>query len=150
MRALLDTNVLTRTTQRDHSQHVLARDSVRQLLRLGYECCIVPQNLYEFWAVANRPIADNGLGLTVIQAQSELARFKRWFTLLRDERGVLPEWEHLAAIYEVKGKTAHDARLVAAMHWHGLTHLLTFNASHFNRFPGITVMTPEEVLQASS
>jgi predicted nucleic acid-binding protein len=46
----------------------------------------------------------------------------------------------------VKGKTAHDARLVAAMRRHGVNRLLTFNASHFARFAGITVLTPEGVL----
>ena len=147
MRVLLDTNVLTRNAQPDHSQHAPARDSVKQLLERGNELCIGPQNLYEFWAVATRPLNENGLGLTPAQAQAELARLKRWFTLLRDERGVLREWEGLVATHDVKGKTAHDARLVAAMQRHGLDRLLTFNASHFARFHAVTVLTPEGVLR---
>lgn len=50
------------------------------------------------------------------------------------------------AIYKVVGKTAHDARLVAAMHAHGLTHLLTFNEPDFRRYAGIIVLTPAGVL----
>jgi predicted nucleic acid-binding protein len=46
----------------------------------------------------------------------------------------------------VKGKNAHDARLVAAMQRHGLTRLLTFNKPDFMRFPGINVYSPAEVL----
>jgi len=147
VRVLLDTNILTRNAQPDHSQHAPARDSVKQLLNRSCELCIVPQNLYEFWAVATRAVFENGLGLTTAQAQSELARLKRWFTLLRDERGVLREWEGLVALHDVRGKTAHDARLVAAMQRHGLSHLLTFNVSHFARFAAVTVLTPESVLQ---
>jgi predicted nucleic acid-binding protein len=46
----------------------------------------------------------------------------------------------------VLGKNAHDARLVAAMNVHGVTHLLTFNAADFRRFTTIQVMTPAAVL----
>ena len=31
-----------------------------------------------------------------------------------------------------------------------LTHILTFNAGDFSRYSGITVLTPEQVLHASS
>jgi hypothetical protein len=51
--------------------------------------------------------------------------------------------------YAVSGKNAHDARLVAAMHIHRLGQLLTFNCADFHRFPGITVLSPDQVLQAS-
>jgi hypothetical protein len=46
----------------------------------------------------------------------------------------------------VVGKNGHDARLVAAMMVHGLTHLLTFNVQDFRRYPGITAVTPADVL----
>ena len=45
----------------------------------------------------------------------------------------------------VIGKNAHDARLVAAMRVHGVTHLLTFNDQDFARYTGITVLTPAAV-----
>ena len=150
MSTLLDTNVLTRSTQKGHVQQALARDAIQRLIHQGDEVCIVPQNLYEFWAVATRPAAENGLGMTPAQAKSELAELRQVFTLFRDERGILREWEQLVHMYDVKGKTAHDARLVAAMHRHGITHLLTFNQAHFARFPGITVLTPHAVLQAAT
>src|SRR3954471_6267808 len=50
-------------------------------------------------------------------------------------------WEQLVTGTPVVGKNGHDARLVAAMTVHGLTHLLTFNAQDFRQFPGITVTT---------
>jgi predicted nucleic acid-binding protein len=43
----------------------------------------------------------------------------------------------------VRGKNAHDARLVAAMLVHGLTHVLTFNGKDFARFGEIAVIPPD-------
>jgi hypothetical protein len=43
----------------------------------------------------------------------------------------------------------HDARLVAAMHVHGVTHLLTLNVRDFARYPGITVVHPQTLLDGS-
>jgi hypothetical protein len=54
-------------------------------------------------------------------------------------------WRDLVTANQVKGKTAHDARLVAAMLWHQLTHRLTFNASDFKRFAGIQIFTPQQI-----
>lgn len=85
--------------------------------------------------------------MAVSEVQARIARFKRLFALLRDERSILPEWERLVGLHNATGKTAHDARLIAAMQRHGLSRLLTFNASHFARFAGITVLTPEQVRQ---
>jgi hypothetical protein len=43
------------------------------------------------------------------------------------------------------GKPAHDARLVAAMERHGLTHLLTFNLVDFQRYAGLELLDPHQV-----
>jgi hypothetical protein len=55
-------------------------------------------------------------------------------------------WEHLVSSIPIIGKNGHDARFVAAMTVHGLTHLLTFNTQDFWLYPGITVVTPADVL----
>jgi predicted nucleic acid-binding protein len=47
--------------------------------------------------------------------------------------------------HNVPGKPAHDARLVAAMRAHGLTAILTFDASGFSRYAGIEVVHPAAV-----
>jgi predicted nucleic acid-binding protein len=48
--------------------------------------------------------------------------------------------------YQVTGKPAHDARLVAAMHVHGLKAILTFDRSGFSRYAGVEVVDPRDVL----
>ncbi len=46
--------------------------------------------------------------------------------------------------YQVSGKSAHDARLVAAMHVHGLTSILTFDRTGFTRYAGVEIVHPAE------
>jgi predicted nucleic acid-binding protein len=146
MRILLDTNILTRLVEPGHARHREALDATRTLGLQGHTLCIVPQNLYEFWVVATRPTSGNGLGKTAAETATELAGLKSLFTLLDDTPALYPEWERLVATHAVIGKTAHDARLVAAMLVHGITHLLTFNDADFRRYTGVTVLTPAQVL----
>jgi predicted nucleic acid-binding protein len=143
MNVLLDTNILTRMAQPGTEPSQIALDAVNALQLRGDTLSLVPQVLYEFWVVATRPAAVNGLGLTAPQADDELTRVLALFPLLiPDPPAILPEWRRLVAAHQVLGRNAHDARLVAAMTVHGLTHLLTFNTADFARFSGITVLDP--------
>jgi predicted nucleic acid-binding protein len=145
MNVLLDTNILARMAQPGHPQHRAASDAVDALVLRGDDPCMVPQVLYEFWVVATRPAAVNGLGLGVAQAAAEVTRLKALFPLLAETPAFYPGWERLVTTHNVAGKNAHDARLVAAMAVHGLTYLLTFNTGDFARYPGITALDPVAV-----
>ena len=145
MMILMDSNILTRAAQPGHPLHQGALDAVGVLKTRGDEPCIVSQNLYEFWAVATRPLSVNGLAMTIPEAQAELARIKSFFRFFADTPAVYLAWETLVARHAVAGKNSHDARLVAAMNVHGITHLLTFNGDDFKRFTSITIVAPSEV-----
>jgi predicted nucleic acid-binding protein len=146
MRVLLDTNILARQSQPDHALHSPTVQALERLHSDGNELRVVPQVLYEYWAVATRPVSERGLGLTIEQASLRVAGFRQLFPLLRDERRVYEASEQLVQANRVHGKTSHDARLVAAMQRHGLTHILTFNRADFERHPGITVLEPQRVV----
>jgi predicted nucleic acid-binding protein len=139
---LLDANVVLRSVQPGHSQFAVAVSAVKTARMLGYIPSLVPQVLYEYWAVATRPAIDNGLGMPPTRAEHEVSRMIREFQLFRDERGIFDRWRSLATKYDVRGKPTHDARLVAAMNRHGIRHLLTFNDNDFKRFDEITVVNP--------
>ena len=83
MNVLLDTNILGRMVELGHPQNQVAQDATDALRRRGDLPCIVPQVLYEVWVVATRPVAVNGLGLSVAEAAAELTRLKALFPLLR-------------------------------------------------------------------
>jgi predicted nucleic acid-binding protein len=146
MNYLVDTNILTRLAEPGHAMHQAALDAVKLLAAQGHKLHIVPQNVYEFWVVCTRPVSVNGMGKTAAEAVGELANLKALFLWLDETPAVFTAWEQLVTTTPVVGKNAHDARLVAAMKVHGLTHLLTFNAQDFRQYPGITAVTPADVL----
>jgi predicted nucleic acid-binding protein len=150
MTILVDTNVLTRSAQPHHSQHQPAVTSVNTLRQKGESLCLAPQNPYEFWVVATRPVGENGLGMTPARAQTELAQLKALYRIIDDTPAVLPEWERLVFGYQVIGKNAHDTRLVATMIIHEITHILTFNRTDFQRYREITVISPESVILSTN
>jgi predicted nucleic acid-binding protein len=118
--------------------------------RRSDQLCIVPQVLYELWSVCTRPAGENGLGLTTTQAGDEQSKVLSVFNLFPDDPSMLPEWQRLVVRHDVKGRNAHDARLVAAMNVHGVGHILTFNAADFARYPGITVLDPYSFLPSAN
>jgi len=65
--------------------------------------------------------------------------------MINDTPDLFPHWRALVLAHDCKGKVAHDARMVAAMQTHGLTHILTFKIADFARFPGITVPNPASI-----
>ncbi|MBY0514400.1 MAG: hypothetical protein K2P78_10865 [Gemmataceae bacterium] len=57
MTILVDTNVLLRAAEPGHGMHRAAVDAVAALRTAGHDLRVVPQVLYEFWAVSHvRPL----------------------------------------------------------------------------------------------
>ncbi len=139
---LLDTNILLRLAKATDPAFPVVDAALTNLVTQGHTPCIVPQNVYEFWVAATRPVTNNGLGLSVAECQVEVARHRRLYRFLPDQPGLFAEWESLVGTFHCSGKVAHDARLVAAMRAHGLSRLLTINVVDFARYPGITVIDP--------
>ena len=147
MSTLVDTNVLLRRTQPNHESHALAVESVARILESGEPVCVTPQNISEFWNVATRPQAQNGLGFSVAFAAAEVAKIEQALILLPDSPATYAEWKRLVLTYGVMGIKVHDARLVAAMAVHGVRRILTFNTNDFKRYD-IEALSPASVLTA--
>lgn len=123
MKVLCDTNVIARSLEPEHAQHLQACIAVKELTLQGHELCVIPQIFFELWAVATRPIEQNGLGRTCLEAQAILK-------------------ETLVVKHSVIGKKSHDTHLAATMIVNNVSHLLTFNAQDFLRFDTLTVIQP--------
>ncbi|TMQ32252.1 MAG: hypothetical protein E6K70_19580 [Planctomycetota bacterium] len=84
-----------------------------------------------------------------MDAEAQAAGFEAAFPLLAETPDIYPAWRALVGALGVIGKQVHDARLVAVCHVHAVTHLLTFNVSHFVRMvgfgPGVVVVDPASV-----
>ncbi|PZD70410.1 hypothetical protein C1752_13136 [Acaryochloris thomasi RCC1774] len=142
---LVDTNVLLRKQQPDHPQYKQAAAALRSLHLAKQELVIVPQIMAEFWNVCTRPLENNGLGLSISQAEIKLEEIEAAFILKGDTPAIYSHWRSLVTRYNVKGAKVHDTRLVAAMLVHGITHILTFNVKDFKRFEEITAVSPDQV-----
>ncbi len=139
---LIDTNVLLRLMQPQHTQYSTAAAALAELGRQNADLCIAPQNLVELWVVATRPTSLNGLGMSPLTIAAQLRTMKGMFRILEGKAGVADAWEKLVGKHLVSGKLAHDAHLVAAMQVYGVTDILTFNVTDFRRFSAINVLDP--------
>jgi predicted nucleic acid-binding protein len=144
MAVLTDTNIFLRLLQ-PHHPHCRIAERALDLLRAREELLnITSQNLVELWAAATRPFDENGLGLSIEEATKELEQIKRFWVLVPDVP-LFEEWERLVKAHRVSGRNTHDARLVAAMHIHGIEKILTFNVKDFVRYRDITVLDPADI-----
>ncbi|WP_231939935.1 hypothetical protein [Dolichospermum compactum] len=72
---------------------------------------------------------------------------EKLFPILPDIPEIYPEWKRIVIEYGVMGVNIHDARLVAVILAHRLTHILTFNISDFKRYGNkITPVHPNTLL----
>jgi predicted nucleic acid-binding protein len=134
MSVLVDTNVLLRRTQPDHSSHAAAVENVARLLESGEAVYFTLQNIAEFWNVATRPAGNTGLGFSIAVALQEVGNIERTLTLLPESPAAYAAWKSLVVEHSVLGGKVHDASLVAAMMVHGVRRILTFNTSDFDRY----------------
>ena len=146
MRILLDTNFLLRLADKEHAMHDVATTAAAVLNKHVCEGVLVPQVIYEYWAVATRPITVNGLGMDTVVVDGAISKWLAVYSLLRDERRIFGIWRELVNAHGVKGKKSHDARLVAAMLRHRIPNILTFNGPDFVRFANINIYSPEDVI----
>jgi predicted nucleic acid-binding protein len=145
MAVLADTNVAARRVLVADPQHRLVKTALRRLRRRGEVVYVTAQTMIEFHALATRPVAANGLGMTAAQARIEARKIERIFPILPEHPDIYNRWRRLVDAYGVIGRQVFDTRLVAVMQTHGVTHILTMNPSDFRRFAGITVVEPTSV-----
>ncbi|MGH7962815.1 MAG: type II toxin-antitoxin system VapC family toxin [Candidatus Binatia bacterium] len=145
MRYLLDTNIVLRSLQKAAPEHQMAIDAIARLVGRGEILHISTQVCIEFWVVATRPIMINGLGWDSAHTESELNLLLNRFALLEDRPTVFTHWRQLVTTHAIKGKKAHDARLVAVMQAHNITHLLTLNTDDFRAYPNIILLHPDDI-----
>ena len=143
-----DTNILLRVSQRQDPSYSMIRAALRSLRTDAAKLCYSSQNLAEFWNVCTRPREQNGYGLTIAETDRRAALIEASFALLPDTEHIHNEWRRLVVVHSVIGVKVHDARLVAAMHVHGVSHLLTLDEQDFGRYPGITVVHPRQVAKS--
>lgn len=142
---LVDTNILLRAERRSDPQYEVVSASLRKLAMDATVLHYTAQNIAELWNVMTRPADKNGYGLTGEEAERQVRVIEDEMKLLSDGEAVYKEWRRIVVQYAVAGVRVHDARLVAAMHVHGVKHILTLNVTDFERYKDITATHPKDV-----
>jgi predicted nucleic acid-binding protein len=143
---LVDTNIPLRISRRSDPEHMLVDTALARLAGQGTTLFYAHQNIAELWNAMTRPVARNGLGLTVADADRFVQAIESGMSLLPDNEAVYREWRRIVVQYGVSGVQVHDARLAAAMYVHHVNHLLTLNVADFSRFTGLTAVHPNTPL----
>jgi predicted nucleic acid-binding protein len=144
-RYLLDSNILIRWVQHKDPSASVVEAALDLLVLSDADPCYTSQNLGEFWNAMTRPVNRNGYGLSPEEADPSAAEFETAFRLLPDTPAVHKEWRRLLVDFRVSGVQVHDARLVAAMHIHGVKRILTLNTKDFARFTDIEAIHPADL-----
>jgi predicted nucleic acid-binding protein len=143
MLVLVDSGILLRLLEPTDPQHGVIRGAVRALRGRGDTLVTAPQNASEFWNVCTRPVtARGGFGLSIADADRRLRVIERLFRVVSESPSTYQIWRGLLVAHGVRGVQVHDARLVALMQVHGITHILTLNGADFARYPGIVPIDP--------
>ena len=144
---LIDSNILIRWVKPDDHHYPLVNAGIERLIQEGSTLCYTSQNLAEFWNTCTRPRERNGYGLTTEEVDLRAGIIENALYLLPDGPAIHHEWRTLIVAHQVSGAQVHDARLVAAMHIHGIQRILTFNGRDFARYPTVEAWNPEMLLK---
>ena len=143
MDILADTGILLRLLQPADPFHASVEQGVKVIHARGDRIVVAAQNMAEFWNVCTRPTtARGGYGLSILETNRRLSIMEAAFAVLSEPSSTYRLWRALVLTLAVHGKQVHDARLVALMQAHGITHILTLNGADFSRYPGIVPVDP--------
>ncbi|MCL2647184.1 MAG: hypothetical protein FWD61_09285 [Phycisphaerales bacterium] len=67
--------------------------------------------------------------------------YQSLYQVIPEPPEMLAAWTNLVAKYQITGFRVHDVRYVAMMQLCRISHLMTYNVKHYQRFP-ITIVDP--------
>jgi predicted nucleic acid-binding protein len=125
--------------------HLSAVRALETLMKKEETLVVALQNIAEFWNAATRPANNNGLGLTIEEAQAELAKIESFFQILTENADSYSAWKKSLIAQRVSGVQAHDARIASVMETYGVKRIVMFNVADFARYPNVEVVHPEKI-----
>lgn len=135
--AVVDTNVLLAATDRSRDHHEAATRFLNEEVR---RLAVCPQIVREYLAVASRPVAVNGLGLSGEDAVANVEQFLECMEVLAEGPATTRSLMDLIVTGPSVGKQVHDANVVAVALAHRAVAIVTDNTRHFARFAHVVVV----------
>ena len=131
---LVDTNVLLEATAPARPLHGRARAVLDDWPNEGIRLFASGQIYREYLVVATRPTEQNGLGLDPADAVANVVAMSGRLTPLDERRRVSERLRALVRESGCRGRSIHDANLVATALEHGVEGIVTANVTDFARF----------------
>ena len=141
----VDTNVLLTATDESRQLHSEALNLLSGIVNRDKRLAASGQIVREYLVVATRPIENNGLGLSVTDAEANVTAFLRYLDLYDETEEVSRRLRRLATTHNLRGRRIHDANIVATMSVHGIHTLLTQNGPDFAPFNEIAILAIPDV-----
>ncbi len=133
---IVDTNVLVYSTVTGNPWHQQARRWLATLQKEALRLCVTTQILREYLVVLTRGTVFEK-SLTVDQVLAQIEVLLPGLTVLDEPLATAELLRTLVRRYQVRGKSIHDANVVAVMLTHGVRRLATYNQADFVRFDEI-------------
>jgi predicted nucleic acid-binding protein len=135
---VIDTNVLVYSTVLDNPWHNQARRWLARLQSKGVHLCVTTQILREYLVVLTRGNVFEK-SFSVDQVLAQIRMLLPSLTVLDEPLEVVDLLHDLVRRYQIRGKSIHDANVVAVMLAHGIHRLASYNSSDFERFEEIAL-----------
>ncbi len=133
-RAVLDTNVLLAATDQARAEHEQAVAAINVWPASGVVLYTSGQILREYLAVATRPVEQNGLSMSRLDAIANVRALRARLNVLAEDIKVNDRLLELLEMVQCAGEQVHDANVVATMLVHGIDTVVTMNIGDFARF----------------
>ena len=141
----VDSNILVCLSNPASPFYLHTATAVSKLLSNRNRLYVFPQ----IWWSSGRSLLSLFLQMDLdfrfLKLKTRSGEFYGFFDCSMNRRRFTPNWQRLVSAYNVSGKNAHDARIVAQMNVHNLTDILTFNIKDFSRYGNINVVDPATV-----
>ncbi len=140
---MVDTNILLSATNRDRADHEASYQMFAKAIGMGLHLATCGQVLREYLVVATRPVAVNGLGLSLEDSLKNLEWFRKRQVYLEEPESVHQILVKLLKSHQVTGKNIHDMNIVAVMRQNSVRTILTNNAADFSGITEIEILGPK-------
>jgi len=135
---VVDTNVLVYSTVLGNPWHDQARQWLATLQRQGVRLYVTTQILREYLVVLTRGDVFEK-SCSVDQVLTQVEALLPSLKILDEPIDVLNLLHELVRQYQIRGKSIHDANVVAVMLVHGIRRLATYNSADFERYEEISL-----------
>ncbi len=87
------------------------------------------------------------MGWSVGRTETEIKSLIRSFPIALESSEAITNWFELTVTHQVRGKRAHDIKLLGLMLATGISNLVTFNPKDFPDVDGITIINPGNLIE---